>query len=462
MAFGFGVAQAIGMEEAKPISILELLRMRQTWLVVGLIFLGRMAYFLYWGTLLEIDSLGYLKLQTALYHPPLYSAFNGLAIQIGRSVDAIVVAQSLLYSLSASLLVRKWITTSRFQLLIAILLALEPCSGKLACTVMAETVFLSLLMLAWFALPTLKSENWKRFSLAAICIGFALGLAYQTRYAAPVFVVAVIIWMLTQRLPWRRLALGTGIILLAFQFALLPLRMYYQVRFGTLQTNAFSSLSLWNTSAYLYPDSRIAAAPKTAFERYLICFPAADYALYHTWHTNQMFHDSLAFQRFVKENHLNTAEIQAAATSAGATARKLLWASPIRHLREFVWPNVQRPFSGEDMIHSNLLPAHIEAPLHFHHRHLHYYWSESWWAIFGLLLASTGLQLRYRRRMPAYAGLLLLSCWLYLAGIAGLAVIFLRFVYLLAPIVVLALGIQLEALWQRKADGSKVVEKLTP
>ncbi|MBL0018494.1 MAG: hypothetical protein IPP17_19160 [Bacteroidetes bacterium] len=64
--------------------------------------------------------------------------------------------------------------------------------------------------------------------------------------------------------------------------------------------------------------------------------------------------------------------------------------------------------------------------------------------------------------MPAYAGLLLLSCWLYLAGIAGLAVIFLRFVYLLAPIVVLALGIQLEALWQRKADGSKVVEKLTP
>jgi hypothetical protein len=208
MAFGFGVAQAIGMEKAKPISILELLRMRQTWLLVGLIFLGRMAYFLYWGTLLEIDSLGYLKLQTALYHPPLYSAFNGLAIQIGRSVDAIVVAQSLLYSLSASLLVRKWITTSRFQLLIAILLALEPCSGKLACTVMAETVFLSLLMLAWFALPTLKSENWKRFSLAAICIGFALGLAYQTRYAAPVFVVAVIIWMLTQRLPWRRLVRG--------------------------------------------------------------------------------------------------------------------------------------------------------------------------------------------------------------------------------------------------------------
>ncbi|MBL0018495.1 MAG: hypothetical protein IPP17_19165 [Bacteroidetes bacterium] len=240
-----------------------------------------MAYFLYWGTLLEIDSLGYLKLQTALYHPPLYSVFNGLAIQIGRSVDAIVVAQSLLYSLSASLLVRKWITTSRFQLLIAILLALEPCSGKLACTVMAETVFLSLLMLAWLALPTLKSENWKRFSLAAICIGFALGLAYQTRYAAPVFVVAVIIWMLTQRLPWRRLALGTGIILLAFQFALLPLRMYYQVRFGTLQTNAFSSLSLWNTSAYLYPDSRIAAAPKTAFERYLICFPLLTMPLPH-------------------------------------------------------------------------------------------------------------------------------------------------------------------------------------
>ncbi|MEY3444803.1 MAG: hypothetical protein RLZZ519_3084 [Bacteroidota bacterium] len=445
MAFCFGVEQAIGMEKAKPISILELLRARQTWLLVGLIFLGRMAYFLYWGTLLEIDSLGYLKFQTALYHPPLYSAFNGLAIQIGRSVDAIVVAQSLLYSICAGALIRRWGRSGKMQLVLAIFLALEPCSGKLACTVMAETVFLSLLMLAWIALPTLKAENWKRLSLAAIWMGCMLGLAYQTRYAAPVFVVAVFIWMLTQRLPWRHLALGTGIILLAFQFSLLPLRMYYQVRFGTMQTNAFSSLSLWNTSAYLYPDSRIATEPKTEFERYLKCFPAADYDLYHTWHTNQMFHDSLAFQRFVKENHLKTSEIQAAANSAGATARKLLWASPIRHLREFVWPNVQRPFSGEDMIYSNLLPAHIDAPLHFHNRHLHYYWSESWWAIFGLLLVSTGLQLRYRKRVPAYAGLLLLSCWLYLLGIAGL-------VYLLAPIVVIAIGLQVETILQPKQD----------
>ncbi|MBL0020778.1 MAG: hypothetical protein IPP17_31185 [Bacteroidetes bacterium] len=462
MAFGFGVAQAIGMEEAKPISILELLRMRQTWLVVGLIFLGRMAYFLYWGTLLEIDSLGYLKLQTALYHPPLYSAFNGLAIQIGRSVDAIVVAQSLLYSLSASLLVRKWITTSRFQLLIAILLALEPCSGKTGVhgdgrNGFSEPADARLVRIADVEVRKLE-KIFPRCDLHRICAGTGLPNAVRSSglcRGSDHLDADATLALATPRL-------GNGIILLAFQFALLPLRMYYQVRFGTLQTNAFSSLSLWNTSAYLYPDSRIAAAPKTAFERYLICFPAADYALYHTWHTNQMFHDSLAFQRFVKENHLNTAEIQAAATSAGATARKLLWASPIRHLREFVWPNVQRPFSGEDMIHSNLLPDHIEAPLYFHHRHLHFYWSDSWWAIFGLLLASTGLQLRYRRRMPAYAGLLLLSCWLYLAGIAGLAVIFLRFVYLLAPIVVLALGIQLEALWQRKADGSKVVEKLTP
>ncbi|HEX2900291.1 MAG TPA: hypothetical protein VHS96_11290 [Bacteroidia bacterium] len=440
------------METSKLPSVWNLLRSRQPWLLAAVIFLGRMAYFAYWGTLLEIDSLGYLKFQAALYHPPLYSGFSWAALQIGGVVDAIIVAQCLLYSLSAGLLVGRWGKTGRMQLLIAILLALEPCSGKLACTVMAETVFLSLLMLAWLALPKLRAVNWRQACLASAWIGLLMGLAYQTRYAAPVFVVAVICWMLAIRLPWRRMLMGTAVILLAFQCALLPLRMYYQAHFGTLQTNAFSSLSLWNTSAYLHPGSAVAIAPDTGFERFLTCFPDADYEIYHTWHTNQMFHDSLAFQRFVNDQRLGTADILDAAGSSGATAWKLLLASPMRHLREFVWPNVKRPFSVQDHIHSNLLPMQMDEQILFHRHKLHFYWPAAWGAIFGLLLLSSGLQLRYRKRLPAHAGLLILSCWLYLAGIAGLAVIFLRFVYVLAPLVVLALGIQAEALLKRKSE----------
>jgi hypothetical protein len=64
-------------------------------------------------------------------------------------------------------------------------------------------------------------------------------------------------------------------------------------------------------------------------------------------------YDSLAFQRFVKIGKMETADTIRIANSTGATARKLLFESPIRHFRELVWPNVKRPFSGEDIIYAN-------------------------------------------------------------------------------------------------------------
>jgi hypothetical protein len=274
------------MENARPIQVLKLLGARKTWLLVGLIFLGRMVYFAYWGTLLEIDSLGYLHFQTALYHPPLYSAFCWVAMQIGRSVDAVVVAQSLFYSLCAGLLIGSWGKTWKMQVLIAFLLAVEPCSGKLACTVMAETVFLSLLMLSWLSLSGIQNTPPRQFYRAVAVSGLVLGFAYETRYAAPVFLVAILVWMIFSRLQWRRIVLAAVLIFLAFQISLLPLRSYYQLQFGTWQTNAFSSLSLWNTSAYLYPGSTLSREFKTEFEASLHQFRDGDFALYHTWHTN--------------------------------------------------------------------------------------------------------------------------------------------------------------------------------
>jgi hypothetical protein len=239
---------------------------------------------------------------------------------------------------------------------------------------------------------------------------------------------------------------------LAFQVTLLPLRLYYLNRFGTLQTNAFSSLSLWNTTAYLYPGSGLQEAPRSDFEDYLQAWPDSAFAIAETWHTNQMFHDSLPFQQLVKGKQFGTAEVMSAARSSGSTGWKLLMGAPFRHLGEFVWPNVQRPFWIKDRIYSDLVAPQVASPLHRHFREVHDYWAGYTWILVGLLLGATALQVGYRKRLPPVTSYLVLACWLYLAGIGGLAVIFLRFVYVLAPLIFLAIGLQVHHLLNAAAN----------
>jgi hypothetical protein len=415
-------------------------------MVALLIFMGRMGWWLYWGTLLEIDSLGYVELQANLYHPPLYSAFTWAAIRLGKYVDAVVVLQSLFYSFCAALVLVRTFRTPRWLWLVAVVLAVEPCSGKLACTVMSETLFLGLVLLAFADFQGLADPRTRRWVFAAAWPGLILGLAHMTRYAAPVFLVAVVGGMILHRLPWRRLGMATVILLATFQLELLPLRLYYHQQFGTWEFNAFSGASFWNTTAHLYPDSRLRGSPGTDFEQHLAGYPDSLFDIPETWHTNHIFHDSLPFQRYVQERDLGTAAIIAASHSAGATGRRLLMEFPGRHIQRFVIPNMLRPFHVRDQLFSDLLPVHIRAPLWRHHRMQHDYLPGMWRGIFLLLLGTTAVQLIYRKKLAPLSGTLLLAVWLYLAGIAGLAVIFLRFVYVLAPMVILALGIQLDIL----------------
>lgn len=415
------------------------LRDPRLWVLVGIVLLGRMAYFAYWGVLLEIDSVGYLELQTTLYHPPGYMVLNALLLGMVDSLEVVVVGQSLFYGYAAAIFLWRWVPSARLRLALAVALAAEPLSGKLGCTVMTETLFLALLLLAMAWLPWLTGPETRRWMVAAVAIGLLLGLAYVTRYAAPVFLVALLLWMLMQRRGWRRMLLSGILMVAAFQFAILPLRMYYQVNFGTLRFNAFSDLSLWNSTAYLYPGSEAATDARSAFEQQLRGRPSADFDLYETWHTNQMFHDSCAFQRHVRG--MSTAATLAAAREAGRVGQRLLREAPLRHFFSFVVPNVRRPFTKTDTIYADLLPPLIDHGLAYQPFPIHIY-HPSWWCIcFGsLLIATIGYGLR-RKKAPTVILALLLSCWLYLAGIALLAVIFLRFLYVLGPLVVLALGL---------------------
>ncbi|MFN8396739.1 MAG: hypothetical protein U0176_19090 [Bacteroidia bacterium] len=275
-----------------------------------------------------------------------------------------------------------------------------------------------------------------------------LSLAYLTRYAAPVFLVAAIIGMAAQRLGWRKLLFAASMLILTFQLGLVPMRLYYHQKFGTWEFNGFSGLSQWNIAAHLYPGSDVEANPRTEFEKWLQLRPKGDFDIYHTWHTNHIFHDSLPFQSYVREHQLDTEGSFAIVQSLSGTSRRLVSGSPLRHLREFILPNAWRPFHIADKIHSDLLPKDIPTPMVRHFRMVHWYYPAFWWGIFLLLTIATGIHLRHRKEMPGIAGLMLVSVWLYLLGICLLAVVFLRFVYVVAPLVLLILGMQMQ-LWMR-------------
>lgn len=420
-----------------PTTLLHFLQDRRLWVLAAIIFAGRMLWFVYWGVLLEIDSLGYLELQANLSHPPLYSVFNAILLRLVDSLEIVVVGQALLYAWAASLFLRRHVADGKWATGLAIALALEPLSGKLCSTVMAETLFLSLLLLIFAALPSLLGTQRRHWITTALLIGGLLGLAYLTRYAAPVFGVAIGLWLMGQRLGLRKLLLTALLMLIGFQAAILPLRAYYRANFGTWQFNGFSGLSVWNTAAYLYPDTDLPA--DNDFERFLGTMPRDKFALYETWHTNQIFHDSCAYERYTRG--MDTAGKLAAARAAGSLGWRLLSGAPTRHITNFVWPNVQRPFTKTDTLYADLLPPLIDHGLHYQPHQIHIYHPSWWWIAFSVLILATSLHAARRRHSPAIVGALLISCWLYLAGIAVLTVIFLRFVYLLGPLLVLALGL---------------------
>lgn len=429
--------------------IVSALQSKGLWIIAGLMFMGKMGWFLYWGTLLEVDSVGYLQFQTALYHPPGYVVFCGLIVRIFGYVEAIVVVQTALLSFSVGLLLSQYIKNKKWLWIAGIVLAFEPCTGLLCADIMAEALFLALLVLAFCFVRPLLSDVGRRATWAAICIGLLLGLAYVTRYAAPVYMLAIIVMLILAKMPWQRLVLAGFWMILAFQMVLLPLRAYYSRQFGRVNFNAYTNLSVFNSAAYLFPESNLKTNPVTDFEVLLAASPDSVFEKKHTWYTNHFFNGEWPYQIYTAER--STGQVLDAAKSAGRTGIKLIAESPVRHLQAFVIPNIGRPFWHRHEIYADLLPPLINYPVAFQKTLRFDYEPIMTWFVFGLLLFSTGFQIKERKRMPWLPAVIILSSWMYLGAISLLAVFFLRFVYMLMPLILIGLAVQLSAYLNEKA-----------
>lgn len=422
---------------------------RTWWSLVVLILLGRLAWWAFWGLLLEADSAGYLDFQVALYHPPGYTVFANVVAGIFQWVDAVLVVQQLAYAVVAALFLRWHFPAGPILWAMAVLLAIEPCSGQLGAAVMTETLFLGCLFLAWLGL----SRIWDATIIHPrhfLLVGACLGAAYLLRFAAPVFVVAILLHLLGRGWPWRRWLWTACLLLIGFQGLLLPVRLYYKAQFGTWTLNAFSGASLWNLSAYLYPGSDVQAHPQGDFETRLQAYADSNFIMKTTRYTNHIFQSFRPYPEYVAALGGGAQATAQASAEVGRTARRLLAEQPGRHLREFILPNVLRPLSQPDTIYADGLPDMIGRPMASLHR-TRWQYSHFLWGFWMLVLLGATLWQVLDRRMPAMAGLLLWSVWLYYIAVVLLSVVFLRFLFVLAPVILLAHGLQVQAWWASRA-----------
>ena len=430
--------------------------------LVCLVFLGKLLYLSILGVLYENDSFGYLTLHAGLYHPPGYGVFNFLVLSLWDHPVAIVLVQSLIFSsLSASLITKIW-KNRRHRWIACGLLAFDPCTGHLAVSIMVETLFTSLLFIVLILLLQ-KELKFQRIFLT----GLVLGMAYLFRYTSAVMLVAICLSLIlpimknfvlsksgkksTEKIMGNRRPekeqrfeylkkLGLVVALIAgFQVAVFPLRLYYKQKFDTWKINAFSGMSLWNTTAYLYPGSKVQSQPKTDFERYLDQFPLDQFSMAHTWQTAHVYTPPAPMQSYIREKGLKTGEIMELSSSLIGTAIRLIGQQPIRHLRDFIFPSVWRPF------HLKESGTNAEADAFFLDRFgykkrtpVQYFPFFAWF--YTLVLGFSGGWYFFRReKRSSFFLLFVLSLFilLYLAAVTVATVWYLRFFYFLAPFILL-------------------------
>ena len=328
------------------------------------------------------------------------------------------------------------------------LLALDPCTGLLCRSIMSEAVCLALLLVVLAGVLNASREvvreerGWKQLVLWGVVLGVILGIAYLVRYSALLLIPALIAyWFLLRKLQTGWIWKGLGL-LIGFQLLLLPVRMVYKVRYDTFSLNAFTGYSLWNTAAYLIPDAKLKKPIIShRFNHHLHTYPDQTYEMEVTWNTAHIYGPGTPAY-----DYLQTEDPPPNAFHFSRQLRReairLIGKRPFHHMKSFWIPNFLRPFQQSENIHY-IIPSKWTRAGSAKATELAtsdtIYRRELWWLGFLVLLGLTAAWFfpRFRSRE---LGLLILFVWGYLLAVDLTAVFFLRFVYFLAPILILGVG----------------------
>ena len=409
----------------------------------AVIALAKLIYLALWGVSYEMDTATYLNDAIPAHQPPLYAMFLRFFVTRRLGVWAVAAAQILLFSLAAAVFASRLVPDRRRRLVAVGLLALDPATAFTCVNLMSEALFLPLLLI-WISLVDIYVDRVRRGATTWLgWIGFVLAALYSTRLAAIVFVPFVLLVVLVCRPGWKR-GLGHALLcVVVFQAFVVPIKLLYQKRWGSYSMTLYSGASLWNSASPLYPDSSVRRQPRTDFEKFLATRDPEEFTTWAALQTDTTNDPERAYDQWVRAHVRSPLELRDFERRLARTAIRIILESPFEYVRRFVLPNYVQPLRTTEVIAIDARVTQLmERRFGYRQDADVVYRPWVWQAYFALLCAATAAFAARRRRVRSTA-VLLGFCWYYCLALPWLAAVFIRFLLILAPLILTAAWLQL-------------------
>ena len=337
---------------------------QQFYLSFFFLFLVKSVFLVFYKPGFEIDSWNYVECVLSFDYPPVYPYFLYLIRSFSSNVYITCLVQVFLFSLGASVF-GYYFFKKRWQLIAFVVLAgIDPASGYNVCTIMSEALFIPLLLVFFVFLHRITTQK-EHGVLYLIMLGCTGGLMYLTRFAGVFFMLSAVCLIVFQKQDFKLSVKSLLIVLLSFQFTLLPVRYKYYVNFGTIQFNGFSGRMLWNNVSGLYPESEVRKKPIHTFETYLVQFPDSYFTQELALGGRQLWEDTLPLRSYYRFMKVAYGDMPTYDWIVFKTALRLIAEKPFLYFTTYVIPNFTKIASESDSIYAKGYEKKIDSVYHF-------------------------------------------------------------------------------------------------
>lgn len=301
-------------------------------------------FYLLGGIHIQPDSYNYLFCVSHYDYPPGYPLFLRTLTSMLPNLYFVAAVQCLIFAAAGAWFALSVTKTRNAFVWLSVVLAVEPMTAFFANSMMSEALYIPLFLVwltCWYKAHK-REFNWQWVLL----LGVLGGLLYGVRFAA-IFpaTVPVILWLFRKG-EWRKLLWRLPLYVLAFQLVLLPVRFHNQKVFGTWQLNELAGATLWNNTAFIYPDSKlIGEAPQNEFEAFL----KENWYKYETepefsWNSQQIWGNELVYRTYLDTSGYTYEDSWKGHRMAGEIGLRLIIDHPLAYFRGFVAPNMIKSF----------------------------------------------------------------------------------------------------------------------
>ncbi len=408
----------------------------------SIIFILKLLYFLKNGIVIETDSYGYLECILNFYFPPYYPYFLYFLRIIYPSFYLVIVAQIILFSLSASIFLKYFINSKKLILISAILIGIDPATSFFCVDIMSECLFITFLF-PWFILLHYNIKDKVNSTTRLFLLGVLAGILYSIRFAGIIFMVFPLFLFLFYRLKRKGIFKAILLIFFGFQIIILPIRIKFQYTFDTYRFNGFTGCVLWNNASAIYNYSDIRKNPKTKFEKHL---SKQDTNLFTTnnsiFHARQIWSPDFPYRTYMAKYKYKFEDIYKVSPELTATALKIIFEKPGLYIKKCVIPNFLQVFTTDVYQNTEHWSDFVLNTYHFKYSKKKVYNKYKWTFYFILLIISSFIYL-FRKSKGLFCTISISLCWCYILILPFINSLATRLYLILTPFILLCLLFQI-------------------